>query len=399
MPWSTTSAMTQRLLFIRDFELGVFSFTALCARYGVSRETGYTVLAQYRQEGRAGLAARSRRPHHSPHQTPSTVIDQLAEARRRHPTWGPRKLLWLLRRRDPEGSWPAPSTAGLWLKRRGLIPGQRRRRPLTHPGRPQTLATAPNTLWTLDFKGHFRTRDGRYCYPLTLADDYSRYLLGCQALLQPTRALVRPVLTRCFQEYGLPARIRTDNGAPFASCALARLSQLSVWLLRCGIHPELIEPGHPEQNPRHERMHRTLKAATTRPPGANAGAQQRRFNTFRAEFNAERPHESLGMQPPGTLYCASSRPYRGPVEPLEYPGHFELRKVSRNGGIRWQKTWVNVSHVLAGELVGFEAIADGLWDVYYRSMKLGRLSERTGRIEDDRGRLTRHRRLSTMSPV
>jgi putative transposase len=399
MPWSTTSAMTQRLLFIRDFELGVFSFSALCARYGVSRETGYAVLARYRRDGRAGLEAHSRRPHHSPSQTPSAVIDQLAEARQRHPTWGPKKLLWLVRKRAPATPWPAPSTVGLWLTRRGLIRGRRRRRALTHPGRPGTIAGAPNALWTLDFKGQFRTRDGAYCYPLTVADDHSRYLLGCQALLQPTRALVRPVLTRLFQEYGLPERIRTDNGAPFASCALARLSQLSVWLLQCGIRPELIEPGHPEQNPRHERMHRTLKAATTRPPAADYRAQQRCFNTFREEFNAERPHESLGMQPPATLYRRSPRPYRGPVEPLEYPGHFELRKVSRNGGIRWQKAWVNVSHVLAEETVGFEAVADGLWDVYYRSVKLGRFSERTGRIEDDRGRLTRRRRLSTMSPV
>jgi transposase InsO family protein len=391
--------MTQRLLFIRDFELGVFSFSALCARYGVSRETGYAVLARYRRDGRAGLEAHSRRPHHSPRQTPSALIDQLAEARQRHPTWGPKKLLWLVRKRAPTAPWPAPSTVGLWLVRRGLIRGRRRRRPLSHPGRPTTIARAPNALWTLDFKGQFRTRDGRYCYPLTVADDYSRYLLGCQALLQPTRALVRPVLTRLFQQYGLPERIRTDNGAPFASCALARLSQLSVWLLQCGIRPELIAPGHPEQNPRHERMHRTLKAATTRPPAADHRAQQRCFNTFREEFNADRPHESLGMQPPATLYHPSPRAYRGPVEPLEYPGHFELRKVSRNGGIRWQQAWVNVSHVLAEETVGFEAIADGLWDVYYRSVKLGRFSERTGRIEDHRGRLTRRRRLSTMSPV
>jgi putative transposase len=399
MPWSTTSAMTQRLLFIRDFELGAFSFSALCARYGVSRETGYAVLARYRREGRAGLEEHSRRPYHSPHQTPSALIDQLAEARQRHPTWGPKKLLWLVRKRAPETPWPAPSTVGVWLTRRGLIRGRRRHRPLTHPGRPGTIAAAPNALWTLDFKGQFRTRDGVYCYPLTVADDYSRYLLGCQALLQPTRALVRPVLTRLFQEYGLPERIRTDNGAPFASCALARLSQLSVWFLQCGIHPELIEPGHPEQNPRHERMHRTLKAATTRPPAADHRAQQRCFNTFRQEFNEQRPHESLGMQPPSTVYRPSRRPYRGPVEPLEYPGHFELRKVSRNGGIRWQKAWVNVSHVLAEETVGFEAVADGLWDVYYRSVKLGRFSERAGRIEDDRGRLARRRRLSTRSPV
>ena len=397
MPWS--SPVTQRLLFIRDYELGVFTFTALCARYGVSRETGYAVLARYRREGRAGLEAHSRRPHHSPRQTPDWVIEQLLEARRRHPTWGPKKLLWLLRQRAPAGAWPAPSTAGLWLARRGLVRGRRRRRPLTHPGRPSTIARAPNALWTVDFKGQFRTRDGQYCYPLTVADDFSRYLLGCQALQAPTRALVRPVLTHLFQAYGLPERIRTDNGAPFASCALARLSQLSVWLLRCGVHPELIEPGHPEQNPRHERMHRSLKAATTRPPGANHPAQQRAFNTFRAEFNAERPHEGLGMVPPATVYQRSPRPYRGPVEPLVYPGHFELRKVSRNGGIRWQKAWVNVSHVLAEETVGLEAVADGLWDVYYRTVRLGRFSERTGRIEDDRGRLMRHRRVSSMSPV
>lgn len=399
MPWSTTSAMTQRLLFIRDFELRVFSFTELCARYGVSRETGYAVVARYRAEGRAGLEPHSRRPHHSPRQTPSELIDQLAGARRRHPDWGPKKLLWLLRQRAPKAPWPAPSTVGVWLQRRGLIRGRRRRRPLTHPGRPSTIATAPNTLWTFDFKGHFRTRDGRYCYPLTVADDYSRYLLGCQALLQPTRALVRPVLTRLFQDYGLPDRMRSDNGAPFASCALARLSQLSVWLLQCGVRPELIEPGHPEQNPRHERMHRTLKAATTRPPAGDCRAQQRRFTTFRREFNHERPHESLAMQPPATCYEPSARPYRGPTEPLAYPGHFELRKVSRNGGVRWQKAWINVSHVLAGEHIGFEAIADGLWDVYYRTMKLGRFAERTGRIEDHRGRLMRHRRVSTMSPV
>jgi putative transposase len=391
--------MTQRLLFIRDYELGVFPFTALCARYGVSRETGYAVLARYRREGRAGLAEHSRRPHHSPRQTSEAVIEQLVEARRRHPTWGPKKLLWLLRQRTPEIAWPAPSTAGLWLARRGLVRGRRRRRRLTHPGRPTTIARAPNALWTVDFKGHFRTRDGRYCYPLTVADDFSRYLLGCQALLEPTRALVRPGLTRLFQEYGLPERIRTDNGAPFASCALARLSQLSVRLLRCGVHPELIEPGHPEQNPRHERMHRSLKAATTRPPGANHRRQQRAFNAFPTEFNAERPHEGLGMAPPATAYPPSPRPYRGPVEPLEYPGHFELRQVSRNGGIRWQKAGVNVGHVLAEETIGLEAVADGLWDVYYRTVRLGRFSERTGRIEDDRGRLTRHRRVSGMSPV
>lgn len=392
MPWSTPSTMTQRLLFIRDYELGVFSFTELCARYGISRETGYATLARYRQEGRAGLADRSRRPHSSPRQTPAILIDQLVEVRRQHPDWGPKKLLWQLEQHAPKTRWPSPSTAGLWLQRRGLTRGRRRVRRIGHPGRPQTTATAPNTLWTIDFKGRFRTRDGRYCYPLTVADDYSRYLLGCQALLHPTGALVQPVLIRLFEAYGLPDRLRSDNGPPFASYALARLSQLSVWLLQCGIHPELIEPGHPEQNPRHERMHRTLKAATTRPPAGDGRAQQRRFTTFCHEFNTERPHESLGMRPPATCYQPSTRAYHGPTEPLEYPGHFELRKVSRNGGVRWQKAWVNVSHVLAEETIGFEPIADGLWEVYYRTIKLGRFDERRGCIEDENGRLARQRR-------
>lgn len=391
MPWSETSAMNERIRFLADHQLAVFSVTELCARYGISRPTAYKWLERYRAEGVTGLGERSHRPRHCPHQTPAPLIDALVAARYLHPTWGPKKLLWLLARQHPEWPWPAPSTAGAWLKRHGCIRGRRRRRPLTHPGRPTTLATTPNALWTLDFKGQFRTRDGRYCYPLTVADDYSRYLLACDALLHPTRRLVRPVLVRLFQEYGLPERIRSDNGQPFASCALGRLSQLAVWWIRLGIRPELIEPAHPEQNPRHERMHRTLKAEATRPPAASCGAQQQRFTTFREEYNTARPHESLGQGLPASRYTPSPRPYPSRLPPLEYPGHFEVRRVSRNGGIKWRSHRVPVSHTLMEQEIGFEAIDDGLWDVYFGPLRLGRFSERTGRIEDDRGRQRRRR--------
>jgi transposase InsO family protein len=383
--------MNERIRFLADHQLDVFSVTELCARYGVSRPTAYKWLARYRAEGVTGLAERSHRARHCPHQTPAPLVEALVAARHLHPTWGPKKLLWLLARQQPAWPWPAPSTAGAWLKRCGCIRGRRRRRPLTHPGRPTTLATAPNALWTLDFKGQFRTRDGRYCYPLTVADDYSRYLLACDALLHPTRRLVRPVLVRLFQEYGLPERIRSDNGQPFASSALGRLSQLAVWWIRLGIRPELIEPAHPEQNPRHERMHRTLKAEATRPPAATCATQQARFTTFRTEYNTARPHESLGQVLPVSRYTPSPRPYPSRLPPLEYPGHFEVRRVSRNGGIKWRSHRVPVSHTLMEQEIGFEAIDDGLWDVYFGPLRLGRFSERTGRLEDDRGRQRRRR--------
>jgi len=256
---------------------------------------------------------------------------------------------------------------------------------------------APNSIWTADFKGQFRTRDSEYCYPLTVVDGYSRYLLACQGLRTTAEHASKPVFRRLFEDYGLPRIIRTDNGVPFATTALGRLSTLSVWWIRLGIYPELIEPAHPEQNGRHERMHRTLKAETTRPPCGNLNAQQVRFNRFLREYNDERPHEGLGQETPGSVYRASPRKLPRKIPPIEYPGHFEVRLVSRNSGIRWKSRWVCVTKTLAEEYVGLEEVGDGLWDVYFGPIKLGRMDERRLQIEDHKGRWVR-KKVLPMSP-
>jgi putative transposase len=397
VPWRETSPMNERLRFIADYQRELFSVSELCDRYRVSRKTGYKWIERYEAEGPRGLHDVSRRPHSCPHATSPAVVKALLEARHHHPHWGAKKLLAILAGRHPHSPWPARSTACDILRRHGLIEKPRRRPRVGHPGRPLTLMTAPNVIWTADFKGQFRTRDGCYCYPLTVVDGFSRFLLGCQALHGPTHEASQPVFRRLFQEYGLPQILRTDNGVPFATSALGRLSRLSVWWIRLGIYPELIEPAHPEQNGRHERMHRTLKRETTRPPSGSLPAQQRRFAVFREEYNHDRPHEALDQRPPATAYQASSRTFPARLPPIEYPPHFEHRLVSLNGGIRWNSRWVNVSHVLGQQYVGLEELDHGLWNVFFGPLHLGQLNEKTYRIEDHRGRL-RRRNVLPMSP-
>jgi putative transposase len=389
MPWSQLSPMDQKTQFVADYLRRSLSVTELCEHYGISRKTGYKWIERYEREGPAGLAERSRRPHVCPTQTPEEVVQALIKARERHPSWGAKKLLTLVSQRHPDGGWPVRSTVCDILDRHGLVRKPRVRRRVGHPGKPTTAMSVPNAVWCADFKGQFKTGDGLYCYPLTVTDGYSRYLLGCQALSSTAVAEAQPVFARLFREFGLPERIRTDNGVPFATTTLARLSSLSAWWVRLGILPELIEPGKPQQNGRHERMHRTLKAETTRPPAGNRTAQQRRFNTFREEFNHERPHEALGMNTPAGFYEPSPRPMPSKLPPLDYPGHFEVRYVSFNGGIRWKRDWVNVSIVCAGEYVGLEEIDNGIWNVYFGPLKLGRLLEEQMRIEDANGKLKR----------
>jgi putative transposase len=397
MPWSQSTPMNQKILFVADVQRGVLSIAELARRYGISRKTAYKWVDRFQAEGPDGLKDRSRLPLTCPHETPPEIVDAILQARFRHPRWGAKKLLAILEPKHPDWPWPARSTACDILRRYGLIPKRRRRRALGHPGKPQSLMNAPNEIWTADFKGHFRTRDGRYCYPLTVVDGWSRYILGCQALPHPSRAGTHRTFLRLFHEFGLPQRIRTDNGAPFATTALARLSQLSVWWIRLGILPELIEPAHPEQNGRHERMHKTLKAETTIPPAGSLAAQQRRFTTFVHEFNHDRPHEALGQRPPASVYKPSPRSLPRRIPEIEYPAHFEVRYVSTNSGIRWNSSWVCVSSALARQYVGLEEVDNGIWDVYFGPVKLGCLHERTLRIEDAQGRQYR-KKVSPMYP-
>ena len=389
MPWQETSLMDQRVQFIADYQHDVFAVAELARRYGISRKTAYKWIDRYDAAGPAGLVDQSRRPAHSPQETPEPIVLALLEVRQHHPTWGAKKLLKIVARRQPTWTLPARSTVCELLDREGLITTSRRRPAFGHPGRPLIPMTAPNGTWTADFKGQFKTRNGVYCYPLTIVDGFSRYLLACQGLPSTAIAGARPIFLRLFQEHGLPGIIRTDNGVPFATTALGRLSTLSVWWIRLGILPELIAPASPQQNGRHERMHRTLKAETTRPPSGNLQAQQVRFNRFRQEYNDERPHEALDQDTPASVYRSSPRALPRTLAPLEYPGHFEVRLVSRNSGIRWKKHWVCVTHTLAGEYVGLEEVNDGLWDVYFGPVKLGRMNERILRIEDPKGRMVR----------
>ena len=389
MPWSQTSPMDQKTQFIADYLRDLLSVTELCDLYGISRKTAYKWIERYIRLGPAGLEEHSRRPHHSPNATAPDIVEAFVQARLRHPSWGAKKLLPLVQKRFVHAQLPHRSTVCDILSRNGLVPKQRKRRRIGHPGRPNREILAPNDTWCADFKGQFKTGDGLYCYPLTVTDGFSRFLLGCQGLHSTAVAGAKPVFTRLFKEYGLPQRIRTDNGVPFATHTLARLSSLSAWWIKLGVLPELIEPGKPQQNGRHERMHRTLKAEATRPPAGNLAAQQRRFNRFCHEFNYERPHEALDQHTPASVYEYSPRPMPEKIPPLQYPDRFEVRYVSANGGIRWNCEWVNVSIVCAGEYIGLEEIDDGIWNVYFGPLKIGRLHERYMRIEDQYGKLKR----------
>lgn len=389
MPWSEMLPMDQRMQFVADFLQERGSVAELCSTYGVSRRVGYKWIDRYLREGPSGLQERSRRPHHSPARTAVEVEAALLEGRKRHPTWGARKIIKITSKRHPRWDMPHPSTVCDIFKRHGLVKRKPLRRKVGHPGKPTLASVAPNDVWCADFKGQFKTGDGIYCYPLTITDNYSRFLIECQSLLTTACADAKPIFTRAFKEYGLPRYIRTDNGVPFATTTLARLSMLSAWWVRLGVLPQLIEPGKPQQNGRHERMHRTLKHETARPPAGSLRAQQRRFNVWREEFNQQRPHEALGQDTPAAHYVPSSRQMPDKLLPFEYPDRFEVRYVSGNGGIRWNHRWVNVSTVCIGEYVGLEEIDDGVWNVYFGPLKLGRLNERHMRIEDANGRLKR----------
>jgi putative transposase len=376
MPWKETDPMTERLQFIATYLSQVYSMTELCERFGIRRNTGYQWVRRYTAQGLAGLQEQSRAPPRCPHRMSEEVEAVLLEAKQAHPHWGPRKILPYLARRQPDLGLPAPSTAGELFQRAGLSQARNRRRGHRHPGASPRRAEVPNAVWTADFKGQFRTGDGCYCYPLTVADAYSRCLFSCSARLSTKQVEARPIFERLFQDYGLPDAIRTDNGAPFATPAFCGLSRLSVWWIKLGIRHQRIEPGRPEQNGAHERMHRTLKAEATRPPEPNQAAQQARFDRFCREYNAERPHEALNYNTPASLYRPSARPMPAKRPAPTYPGHYLVPRVSNAGTFRFQTRQLFISDTLLQEDSALEETADGLWSIYFYDVLLARLDER-----------------------
>lgn len=380
MPWKETSVMDQRIRFIADWLSGDYRKTELCVAYGISRPTADKWIERYGESGGAGLEDRPRAPHRHPNETARELCGMIIEAKLKHRSWGPKKVMDSLRSEGAVLSWPADSTAGEILKRAGLVAPRVHRRRVAPYSEPFSECYGPNQSWSADFKGDFGLGNGRRCYPLTLSDNFSRYLLVCQGLRRPSYRAVRPWFEWAFREYGLPLAIRTDNGAPFASLAVGGISQLSKWWIKLGIRPERIRPGKPSQNGRHERMHRTLKQAAVMPVQSTLGAQQRRFDAFTQEYNFERSHEALERRTPGSVYRFSARAYPARVSEVQYGPGVTVRHVRHNGEIKWRGERIYVSEVLAKEPLGLRRIDEEQWEVHFSFYLLGILDQRLKRI-------------------
>ena len=377
MPWIEVRPMDQKVLFIADWLRGVSSMSELCTAYNISRKTGYKWLKRYDHAGVNGLHEASRKPHASPHRTPYSIRQAILELRTcGGMLLGPKKIQVLLRQRFPNQPPPSKTTIYNILHAEGVISRRRRKQRVAPFPKPFAPVQSTNEVWSADFKGQFRLQNGRYCYPLTVMDHHSRYVLCCQGFEGPRFHETQAAFKQVFERYGLPERIRTDNGVPFASKAAGGLSRLAIWWITLGILPERIDPGKPQQNGRHERMHRTLKQAVTHPPEKNFQTQQQRFELFRQRYNCERPHEALGQQTPESCYQPSRRDYTDNPAPLRYPDYFTVRRVQCGGIIYLRGHMVYVTHLLKNYDVGLNEIAQGVWDVFFGPVRLGRFDER-----------------------
>lgn len=379
MPWKENGVWEQRFRFIEEWKSEDWTLAELCREFGVTRKTGYKWVERYECGGVEGLRDVSRAPHTHPHAVGEQMEQRITAIRGQHPLWGARKIHRVLER---EGGDPVPaeSTIGSILKANGLTVPRKRRSRARPSQTPLAHASEANKVWCADFKGWFRSGDGERIDPLTISDAYSRYLLRCQAVKAADTEHSKPIFEAAFREYGLPERLRTDNGAPFGSNSDSGLTRLSVWWIKLGICPERIEPGKPQQNGRHERMHRTLKQATASPPARDRRAQQRRFDEFLREYNQQRPHEALGQATPASHYQASARIYPRRVAEVEYPATWPVRHVYQGGQMRWHRQSVFVSHALEGEPVGLEPVGEQLWRAWFSFYELGIFDAETLRI-------------------
>jgi transposase InsO family protein len=381
MPWKEIYVMDQKIQMISNWLSGDYGITELSRLHNVSRKTVYKWIERYQEDEENGLRDLSSRPLTCARATPAEVVGEIIVLKNRYPDWGARKILGWLRRHRPGQQWPVASTMHDILQRHGLVKTRKKRHHTPPYSEPFMKAVQPNEVWSADYKGQFRLGCGNYCYPFTLTDNYSRYLLGCHGLAHPAYEPTRYRFEKAFREYGLPNAIRTDNGVPFASTGIRGLSKLSVWFIKLGIVPERIEKGHPEQNGRHERMHRTLKAEAIKPPQYSMAAQQREFDRFQGYFNNDRPHAALGQNPPTSVYKKSNRKYPEKLPAIEYPAHYKVRHVHRGGGLKWGNTETYFSGTLAGEYVGLTEVDNGIWHIYFSFFPVAMLDERTFTIK------------------
>jgi len=380
VPWKDIRPVDERVRFIAAIkEDPRGNFAELCRRFGIHRSKGYKWLQRYNEHGPAGLEDRKPIAVSCPHRTPDDVVDRVVAMRKEHPHDGPKKLRKrLLDLAEPELRVPAASTIGEILDRYGMIrPRRARLRVPPHPS-PLEPCSQPNDLWCVDFKGHFPCRDGQRCHPLTITDAASRFLIKCEALREPQHEPTQRHFERAFREFGLPSRIRSDNGPPFATKAIGALSRLSVWWIQLGIVPERIEPGQPQQNGRHERFHRTLKEHTAQPPAATLVDQQRTFDRFRADYNDHRPHEALEQTPPARHYEPSLRAMPDRPRPPEYDSQFHTRRVRTDGFFCWQGSMLRVGSLLASQPVGLRQTDEDEWDLHYGPLLIGYVLMRDG---------------------
>ena len=374
MPWQESCAMEERMSFIVDWQRGGVTKSELCRLYGVHRNTGQKWIDRFEVEGLDGLKERSRAPHHHPNAVAEAIAAAVLAVRAAHPTWGAKKIRPYLARKRPGVAWPAESTIGELLDRHGLVKHRRRRRHVPPGASPLSPCVAPNDVWGVDFKGWFMLGDGHRCDPLSLSDLTSRYVLRLQAVERTDTAHVWPIFDAAFREFGPPKVMRSDNGPPFASTGVGGLSRLAVRLIKVGVLPERIEAGKPQQNGRQERLHLTVKQDTASPPARTLRQQQRRFDAFRRVFNEERPHEALGQVPPATFYNPPACPYSGRLREPDYPGDHQVRRVRRNGEIKWNGELVFIGEALIGEPVGLAETEIGDWDVVYGPILLGSIN-------------------------
>lgn len=381
MPWNENCVMDLKVSLIADWLSGELTKMMLSQKYNMSRPTVDKWLHRYAASGIEGLHEHSRRPTHSPNATPEWMQTRLIEVKRTHRYWGPKKVNDYLVATEPETPWPADSTTGLILKRAGLVTPKKRRRCTSVYPEHLTPSERPSQVWNVDFKGEAKLGNGRRCYPLTLSDDFSRYLLCCQGLDSTAGAPVRTCFEQVFTDYGVPEVIKSDNGTPFASTAIGGLSALSKWFIQLGIVPERIDKGKPTQNGRHERLHRTLKAQAMSPPRFSMKTQQAAFDRFRYEYNEQRSHEALNRQAPGTVFQPSPVAYQATPPPIDYSLDRVVRKVRHNGEIKWKGRLIYVGQVLAKEPIGLKAVDNERWAIYYSFLPIGFLNEKTMKVE------------------